>query len=425
MTTDDELGPGSPPQPMLTVAAVARRLGVAPSTLRTWDRRYGLGPSAHTAGSHRRYSASDLGRLVTMRGLTVEGVPPAEAAQIALTRPAPRSTVLSPIRASAPPAGAPSDVAAAVQPRPTGPMVGSSAAGDDRAWGGHTVPVAGIPVAREGELLRPDLVDLDRQLDRQFGRHLPLGPGHDLDLALDLDLPGPVMPVARQVPPDPCPLLPSSTRSGGGRVMSLPDSSPQARGLARAAMSLDTPEVSRLLVEALSAEGVVSTWDTMAQPVLEAIGERWRLTGDGIDVEHAFSEAVAGVLRGLAGAAQRPRNTCPVLLSCAEGDYHSLPLHVLAAALAEQAVGCRMLGAGMPADALVAAVRRIGPAVVFVYARLPVVCPDVLKELPRQRPAPRVVIGGSGWAGIEPPAPVVRAATLAAAVNEVLAAVHI
>src|SRR5699024_777713 len=30
----------------LTVAAVAARLGVAASTLRTWDRRYGLGPSA-------------------------------------------------------------------------------------------------------------------------------------------------------------------------------------------------------------------------------------------------------------------------------------------------------------------------------------------------------------------------------------------
>ena len=48
--------------PALTVAAVARRLGVAPATLRTWDRRYGLGPSAHAAGSHRRYTADDVDR---------------------------------------------------------------------------------------------------------------------------------------------------------------------------------------------------------------------------------------------------------------------------------------------------------------------------------------------------------------------------
>jgi len=69
----------------LTVAAVARRLGVAPATLRTWDRRYGLGPSEHTAGAHRRYSATDLARLVVMRRLTLEGVAPAEAAAIAST----------------------------------------------------------------------------------------------------------------------------------------------------------------------------------------------------------------------------------------------------------------------------------------------------------------------------------------------------
>jgi DNA-binding transcriptional MerR regulator len=42
--------------PRLSVAAVARRLGVAPATLRTWDRRYGLGPSEHEAGAHRRYT---------------------------------------------------------------------------------------------------------------------------------------------------------------------------------------------------------------------------------------------------------------------------------------------------------------------------------------------------------------------------------
>jgi MerR family transcriptional regulator, light-induced transcriptional regulator len=64
------------PRPMLTVAAVARRLGVAPATLRTWDRRYGLGPSEHTAGSHRRYSGIDVARLMIMRRLTLEGVPP-------------------------------------------------------------------------------------------------------------------------------------------------------------------------------------------------------------------------------------------------------------------------------------------------------------------------------------------------------------
>ena len=66
-----------------TVAAVARRLGVAAATLRTWDRRYGLGPSAHEAGAHRRYTADDLARLETMRRMVNAGVPAAQAAKIA------------------------------------------------------------------------------------------------------------------------------------------------------------------------------------------------------------------------------------------------------------------------------------------------------------------------------------------------------
>lgn len=65
---------------LLTVAAVARRIGVAPATLRTWDRRYGLGPSQHEAGSHRRYCPADLAKLTLMRRLISTGVAPCEAA---------------------------------------------------------------------------------------------------------------------------------------------------------------------------------------------------------------------------------------------------------------------------------------------------------------------------------------------------------
>ncbi len=68
----------------LTVSAVARRLGVAPATLRTWDRRYGIGPSQHDCGTHRRYSATDLMRLTAMTRLIVAGVTPKDAASKAL-----------------------------------------------------------------------------------------------------------------------------------------------------------------------------------------------------------------------------------------------------------------------------------------------------------------------------------------------------
>jgi MerR family transcriptional regulator, light-induced transcriptional regulator len=64
----------------LTVGAAARRLGIAAPTLRSWERRYGLSPSARSAGGHRRYSPEDLARLRAMLGLVNQGVPTAEAA---------------------------------------------------------------------------------------------------------------------------------------------------------------------------------------------------------------------------------------------------------------------------------------------------------------------------------------------------------
>jgi DNA-binding transcriptional MerR regulator len=77
----------------LTVAAVARQIGVAPATLRTWDRRYGLGPSSHESGSHRRYCPADLARLVLMRRLITAGVAPSDAAVKAKSAKAPSKSV--------------------------------------------------------------------------------------------------------------------------------------------------------------------------------------------------------------------------------------------------------------------------------------------------------------------------------------------
>ncbi|MFB7173601.1 MerR family transcriptional regulator [Streptomyces sp. NPDC056254] len=73
----------------LTTGAVARSLGVSPTTLRSWDRRYGIGPAAREGGRHRRWTPGDVAVLHEMCRLTSSGIPPAEAARAALAGPAP------------------------------------------------------------------------------------------------------------------------------------------------------------------------------------------------------------------------------------------------------------------------------------------------------------------------------------------------
>ncbi|WP_432072629.1 MerR family transcriptional regulator [Streptomyces wuyuanensis] len=72
----------------LSTGAVARRLGVAPTTLRSWERRYAIGPATREDGRHRRWTPEDISRLEEMCRLTAQGVPPAEAARAAMSAPA-------------------------------------------------------------------------------------------------------------------------------------------------------------------------------------------------------------------------------------------------------------------------------------------------------------------------------------------------
>ncbi|MFD5329440.1 MerR family transcriptional regulator [Streptomyces sp. NPDC127092] len=77
-----------------TTGAVARRLGVSPTTVRSWDQRYGIGPAVRADGRHRRWSPEDIAMLDEMCRLTAAGVPPAEAARAARqARPSARRTV--------------------------------------------------------------------------------------------------------------------------------------------------------------------------------------------------------------------------------------------------------------------------------------------------------------------------------------------
>jgi DNA-binding transcriptional MerR regulator len=59
--------------PGLRIGEVARRAGVTTATLRAWEARYGLLPSARTPGGQRLYREADVGRVQAVRRLVNRG----------------------------------------------------------------------------------------------------------------------------------------------------------------------------------------------------------------------------------------------------------------------------------------------------------------------------------------------------------------
>jgi MerR family transcriptional regulator, light-induced transcriptional regulator len=318
----------------LSAGAVARRLGVAVTTLRTWHQRYGLGPSQHVSGRHRRYTAEDLARLEIMQRLAAEGVAPAEAARWARLAPA-----------------------------------------DALLHDPSKMPTPKLPT--------PTLPDVERQRT-------------------------------------------SHSRAGGGFTIPLGRAGPAARGLARAAVRLDSPKMREILEDAIEADDVVATWDNVLRPVLVGIGKRHLVTRSLVDVEHLLSRTSSEVL----GAVPRPASATTrarILLACTDEEQHSLPLEALSAALAQAGVACRMLGARVPPAALIDSVRRTGPAVVVLWAHTAETA-DV-NQLRRLLAGPRrpllVLAGGPGWDPESLPSDVVMPASLSDAMRLAMAAADV
>jgi DNA-binding transcriptional MerR regulator len=333
--TDGAAGPGVPGPavpgpgalgPALTIGAAAHRLGVAVPTLRSWERRYGLAPSAHSPGGHRRYSPGDMARLGRFCRLVGQGVGTAEAAASALAEPGGTAG------------------AQAAEPRGSGV----------RAGGGRTLPVG---------------------------------------------------------------------RAG----------SAEARGLARCAVRMDSPQIIELLRAAIARHGVAEAWERVIEPALRAVGRKWTESGGRyVEVEHLLSWCVTVALHSLTAAASSsgvstsgvsaPGVSAPVpaptptptstpvaagrvvLLACAPDEWHSLPLEVLRTALAERGTPVCMLGPAVPADALRSAVGRLDPAAVIVWSQSAATANPARLPRPADPARCRVHPAGPGWAAVAGPA---------------------
>lgn len=68
--------------PSLNIAALTRRTGVAPDTIRKWEQRYSVLAPARTPGGQRRYSELDVARVEWLKARLEEGYRIGEAATL-------------------------------------------------------------------------------------------------------------------------------------------------------------------------------------------------------------------------------------------------------------------------------------------------------------------------------------------------------
>ena len=373
----------------LTAGAVARRLGVAVTTLRTWHQRYGLGPSHHVPGQHRRYTREDMDRLQVMRRLTAQGVAPAEAAAWARRIPVPID-----VGAPVPPAHPISADGGARRPREGSSGLEPAQPSSDRPESARREPLDwtddGDPGLRSGGPAsfgappQPDHTDPDS------------APPSDATFSRVEERVGERRPTVDAVWPERSGRM-FVARDGGGHAIRTGRAGPAARGLARAAMRLDGPALRDILEMTVTDRGVVTAWEEVIMPVLIGVGERYAATKRFIEVEHLLSRGITEVLGSVTRppSSQNPR----VLLAAADEEQHTLPLEALAAALAQAGVSSRMLGARVPAQAVGDAITRTGPAALVLWSQLPgsadpAQWPHVLSS--RQRPL-LVAAAGPGW----------------------------
>lgn len=74
-------------EPKYKVRAAARMTGLAPATLRAWEKRYGIPRPLRTETRYRLYSDADIEQIRWMKARVEEGVSPHQAAQLARDRP--------------------------------------------------------------------------------------------------------------------------------------------------------------------------------------------------------------------------------------------------------------------------------------------------------------------------------------------------
>jgi DNA-binding transcriptional MerR regulator len=174
----------------------------------------------------------------------------------------------------------------------------------------------------------------------------------------------------------------------------------QIERLIAAADDLDQASTGRIVADALQTHGVIATWTGLITPALRRAGERFARSADGIQSEHVLSESIRAALGDIVRRDRHWEPVPPTLIAAPDGEQHVLPLHALAAGLAELNRPSVLLGASVPTTALAAAADRVEPTVIFLWSQDPATARPVDRTgvpTTTNRTRPALVLGGPGW----------------------------
>jgi hypothetical protein len=179
-----------------------------------------------------------------------------------------------------------------------------------------------------------------------------------------------------------------------------PANGDQVDALTRAALELDQTSAATIMNRTLRTDGVVGAWTDLLAPALRRRGERFARTADGVAGEHLLSECTRTALSAVIWRRRRWNRCPPVLLAAPDGEQHVLPLHALAAALAEVHQPSVLRGASTPPRALLDAATQLEPTVIFLWAHAPDTAHCAELAMLRHHPSldqTTLVLGGPGW----------------------------
>ena len=128
------------------------------------------------------------------------------------------------------------------------------------------------------------------------------------------------------------------------------------------------------------------------------VGERWYRNEITPADEHLASGVTAAALDMLMGETSDPARDIHTVVTCAEGDFHSLAAQMFGESLREHRIGVTVLGASTPADVVAKFLARSGAGSLAISCSIPIFFPGTVRLIDgAHRQGIPVIVGGRAF----------------------------